>query len=1229
MKKVLGIFLTLFMFATLQAGDFTGVKIYINPGHGGYDGANDRNLVTINYALGDTLGFWESWSNLQKGLALRDMLQAANATVYMSRTQNRDVDDRLLSEVAEEANANNVDAFLSIHSNALGTNAGTNYLLLLYHGYDNAPTVAASLPMATAAWSRLINNQLTAWTNYQTTTNMRGDFSFYGNTTGLGVLRPLTVPGFLSEGSFHDYQPETHRLLNKDYRKLEATNFYRYFCDYFQKDLPATGVIAGYVKGKDETISNAKFTYKAGTHDRWLPLNGAKVKLMNAAGDSLNGYQIDTLYNGVFAFHNLTPGSYKLRFVAKDHTAKDTTVVVSAAVTTYAKMLLVNENIVVPKDTTPDFPHPVQEAGVIPMNEYKFGTSEPVVPEWLNATQIKKVLYRNEKLYVLTTEPKIIVANAVTSAKIREMNLTGITGGINILNDIAFTADGYLLGCNKDTISLPETKGRYFKVYTWDNDSVAPKQLFQTQYQASWVTGVVGETFAVSGSRAKCTMYVPAVTSGSSKQIRIMGLQYEEGISAIGYKYMMSVAYYTEALWGRKIKFNISPTGTDHFFLDSEKVLPTEFKFDWTIADRSALITKGVFTEKSGYVIQPVASGNNFFRSAKHIYMASPVCLADSTAVGVVLFDITNGIDKAVKVSQKLSEAGLGTQKATYMAAASKVTGYDIELLILAQNQGLARFKTVAAAKANVYASDLQTVVPTCNCPNAYGFSFVLNENASNVSINILKEDSIIKSFPAGALLKGENTISSDFTGVGPGEYTWSVTAEAEGVDRPVKISDNTNPLMQFNISRSVAIDNSFESPGFGHVYVSESTGAALTGRTTQDGVYVLNAALSDVTNQGANAYAGGVAWGSTSSSSPMRLSVAEDGKVYICDWSDAHPGVWVMNPTSPTTAFVPVFDGLTKASTGLSTFNGVNIHGSISHCYVLGKGEDTRLYTFDEDYVDAVATNKGNLLQYNIGALAAPYQSAPTVIYNDAVAGNLQQNLNSCIAPDAHGGWWISQNRSADAATIPSLIHVSTTGTVDFNSGLTPTLIENSSIGGMAVSYNGTRLAMGGNNELKIFDVTYSVTGIPALTKIHSIKPALGASIGGVSFDRAGNVYAVSESDKRLGIWALPKADNRFTTLAPINQKINIVIDGLSEIKDVSKLVSAYPNPVTDILNIETKGVVAESYSLYDLKGQLVAADVIVENKTQLSTDNLQTGVYILKVKTVAGIAVKRVIKK
>lgn len=1223
MKKVIGILLALIVCSLVHAADFTGKKIYINPGHGGYDGANDRNLITINYALGDTLGFWESWSNLQKGLALRDMLQVSGATVIMSRTQNRDQDDRVLSEIAAEANANNVDAFLSIHSNAVGSNTGTNYCLLLYHGTDGVPAVAASIPMAQTCWPRLISNQLTNWTAYTTSSNLRGDISFYGYS--LGVLAPLTVPGFLSEGSFHDYQPETHRLLNKNYRKLEANNFYKYFCDYFQVDLPAKGVIAGYVKGKDETIVNSKYTYKTGTDDRWLPLNGSKVKLMNAAGDSLDVCKIDTLYNGIFAFFNLTPGTYKLHIDAINHNSKDTTLSVTAATTTYAKMQLVNPNIIIPKDTTANYPDPVQEAGVLPLNKYTFGAATPTIPDWLNPNQIKKVLYRNEKLYVLTTEPKIFVINAVTTAKIREMNLTGISGGVQKLNDIAFTSDGYLLGCNKDSVSSTETKGRYFKIYTWNNDSIAPTLLFQTQQQANWTTGIVGETFAVSGPRWKCTIYAPSVTTGSSKLIRIMGFVYEEGTASVGYKYMLDATNYSEILWGKKINFTISPTGTDYFFLDSEKVLPTEFRFDWTAADRSALVNNGSFVEKSGYTIQPVASGNFYFRNAKHVYMSSPVCNADSTAVGVVMFDITGGLNNAVKVSDKLPEAGLGTQKATYMAAVAKVTGYDIELMILAQNEGMARYKTVTpAGKANIYASELKAEPTT----DGYKLSFTLNESATAVTITIYNGTEVVKTIDAGALAKGKQVISVLSADLPDGTFTWTVKAVAETVDRPVKISDNAQPQLQFFSPRGVAVDNSFESPYFGRVYAAETVPGTITNRTTKDGVYILNSALEDVTNQGAESYAGQVAWGA--GSSPMRVAVAEDGKVFVNDWSDAHPGVWVMDPANPTSAFTPVFSGLTKATSGLSSIGGVNVHGSIAHCWVLGTGADTKLYTFDEDYVDATATSTGNVLQYNIGTMATPWQAAPsTVVYNDALNGNLQQNGNSCIAPDGRGGWWVSQYRAADAAAIPSLIHVGLDGLVNFNSGSNPTLIVNSVMAGMAVSYDGKRLAMGCQDEVKIFDVTFSDSGIPTLTRLHSIKPAMGANTAGISIDRAGNVYVISNSSERLGVWALPKVDNQFTTPAPASQHIVVSHTGLDRVIDPAQAISTYPNPAVDKVTVECSGTTMETVAFYDMNGRMVQSENVTSNKIEVSVSGMQPGIYILKVKTAAGMAIKRIMKQ
>ena len=53
MKKlfIISLFLTAFVFPGISQ-DLSGVKIYINPGHGGYD-SDDRNVVISPYTQGD------------------------------------------------------------------------------------------------------------------------------------------------------------------------------------------------------------------------------------------------------------------------------------------------------------------------------------------------------------------------------------------------------------------------------------------------------------------------------------------------------------------------------------------------------------------------------------------------------------------------------------------------------------------------------------------------------------------------------------------------------------------------------------------------------------------------------------------------------------------------------------------------------------------------------------------------------------------------------------------------------------------------------------------------------------------------------------------------------------------------------------------------------------------------------------------------------------------------
>lgn len=277
-----------------QRTDFSGLKIFINPGHGGYDG-DDRHMIATD--------FWESEGNLAKGLFLRDLLQARGATVYMSRITNYTSDDLKLSVIAEMANQANADFFLSIHSN--GFDGTRNQPLVLFRGYDNSPVYPAAKAMAQILWEKLYEKS-NCWTHsFQW---VKGDWTFYpewGEQVGLGVLRTLSMPGVLSEGSFHDYIPEGWRLRNENHLHHEAWAMLRALQQHFNVAVEPTGIIAGTVR---DELTAPPYYFGPGTSDQHKPINGATVTL-KSSGRSVT---IDNLNNGFFMFDSLPPGNYEV-----------------------------------------------------------------------------------------------------------------------------------------------------------------------------------------------------------------------------------------------------------------------------------------------------------------------------------------------------------------------------------------------------------------------------------------------------------------------------------------------------------------------------------------------------------------------------------------------------------------------------------------------------------------------------------------------------------------------------------------------------------------------------------------------------------------------------------------------------------------------------------------------------------------------------------------------------
>ena len=290
MKRFFFLFGLIILFYGVSSAQLTNIKICIDPGHGGFN-SNDRHVIPD-----PGIDFWESESNFRIALFLKQLLEEKGAWVCLTRYSNdttgiydnSDPDEPSLTARWQIANTNNVNWFHSIHSNALGgTNTGTNYTLMLVK--EDIPTRLPAFPAA-VTMSNFIGPQLKAH-NRTSAAYTYLDYTFYGGPGGgynLGVLSGLTMPGELSEGSFHDYYPETRRLMSQDYRKVDAYGIRDGFMQYFNQPADSFSIVAGVQKDK---ITGA-------------PQNGAHIRLLP---ENLL-FVTDNYNNGYYKFDKVDPG---------------------------------------------------------------------------------------------------------------------------------------------------------------------------------------------------------------------------------------------------------------------------------------------------------------------------------------------------------------------------------------------------------------------------------------------------------------------------------------------------------------------------------------------------------------------------------------------------------------------------------------------------------------------------------------------------------------------------------------------------------------------------------------------------------------------------------------------------------------------------------------------------------------------------------------------------------
>ncbi len=1215
MKKHYFVLCLIFLFSTVavSAADLSNIKVCIDPGHGSY-GPNDRPMATIPYPMLSStgrpeigVGFYESNTNLWKAEKLDEMLRAAGATVYMTHTVCGGTEEEnppynpSLSARAAMAQSNNVDYFISIHSNASKEETDNEYLV----NY---------LALYTSSWSSLTTTQKNKNTDLA---RKAWPFAFEAMGEGLEIKSHYTYdntnlitfnyavlrhsrPAMLVEGWFHTYQPARHRALNKDFCRQEGVRYYRAIADYFKvtgSEVDSKGYIMGVVKSQDQKMTRSKnlsktsWFYRTGTHDQYVPLNGATVELLDADGESVTRdgnpvtYTVDNNYNGVFVFEDLEPGTYQVRATCANHKALTRTVTVEANKTQYPIMLLAEGT-----DITP-----LSSLGV----EWNWNaalTSSPI------KGIIRRTLQYEDNIIVLTHDenrtPHIYAinqrkitatdpANATITGAITELSTDGIDllpdannkGDYLTISDIALTDDGKLVACNfmRSQYDVAHVDAGFkrgtIRFYKWEALTAKPS-LWVSRTGGGYQSGNfyradVGYTLAVSGSSDNCVLTVTAVEAGQGAlryvHITVADNKITNGIyTKSGLTDPASFLDVDHATNPTDYRLGTSPLGPQRWVIDGTTITASEF-----------LQASNAETNTINGAISPDFFGTknietNFACYQGH-HLATAPYYTDGNLSAVRVLDITNGFSAATKVTlqnkgaegnpELVLSTPFAEDEVKYASATSQVDGTDVHVYLFVEYKDadnkrqlrLTKYSTKTAAEnalasnyaeKGIYASQL-TREDVNGDNKEYRLSFMVNDTPDKTTIHYYKNGIPVYSQEVTGVVAGElKTVNID-------TETLLELEDADGdpifaigdvIEWAVEVTNNKKVTRWVNtpLDKTIGTTDSKNyhtveiypsSPTFGRIYVAhkESNGSA------NNGVIVYNRKYE---RHNENVYKGG----ETTWYRPRRMAIDSKGTMYLPELRDVHSGVFLAKAKQVSGTYTQFFAG-TRNGDGVFTNNA---GGSTTSAHIYGEGKNTKLLVFNEDYA-AGTLNYNTVLLYNIGTsngnILTQWSNAPTRVYDvglskydieDDGAINL---VEGNVWGTSHGFFVCAALGGDNSASYPTLQFYDYDGNRLYTSAGN-TDIRRSLGAAFAVSADEDVLVLDHQRTFLVYTIDWEAN-TPTLTLRETYTHGDGTMYQ-MNFDYAGNLIASGEQG--LFMYAFPTTDEN-TRLTPAREDQTLVI--------------------------------------------------------------------------------------
>lgn len=279
-----------------------------------------------------------------------------------------------------------------------------------------------------------------------------------------------------------------------------------------------------------------------------------------------------------------------------------------------------------------------------------------------------------------------------------------------------------------------------------------------------------------------------------------------------------------------------------------------------------------------------------------------------------------------------------------------------------------------APAKGNVYASDIRANGATNSAvllPNRLAeITYILNEPASaGVTARILSGTNVVRAFQMRpgepGTLRGRNMFvwdgrDEDGKEVGEGFYEISITAGATGYAVWTQISQDTNSDNSVYDPYGIAVNCNTNSFYYGRVFVGNAMSNPVAGQ--QNGIYKFNADCSPA-EEGSFGN-GGYGWYGFMTS-PWKLEVSQDDRLYVNDWSN-YGVIVALDQTAST--YQKILDSSNWPSVG-------GEYANLSGPAISGSGAGTQIWLADVNTSAAGDMGSLGILRWDVttnGSVAA-----------------------------------------------------------------------------------------------------------------------------------------------------------------------------------------------------------------------------------------------------------------